>query len=219
MISIAFPSPTRRARRCVPPPPGMMPRLISGCPSLAVSDAMRMSHARATSKPPPRQNPLIIAMINGFCLGGGLEVALACDIRIASETARLGQPEINLGIIPGGGGTQRLARLVGEGKAMEIILTGDAIDAAHAREIGLVNQVVAATDLRSTVLALASRIAEKSPIALRMAKDAVKSAARMGLQEGLQREMDLFCLTFGSEDKAEGVRAFLEKRKADFKGR
>jgi enoyl-CoA hydratase len=161
----------------------------------------------------------VIAMINGFCLGGGLELALACDIRIASDTAKLGQPEINLGIIPGGGGTQRLTRLVGEGKAMELILTGDAIDAAHAREIGLVNGVVSFADLRSTVLSLATRIAEKSPIALRMAKEAVKATARMSLHEGLEREMDLFCLTFGSEDKAEGVRAFLEKRKPDFKGR
>jgi enoyl-CoA hydratase len=161
----------------------------------------------------------VIAMINGYCLGGGLELALACDIRIASDAAKLGQPEINLAIIPGGGGTQRLPRLVGEGKAMEIILSGEAIDAAHAREIGLVNQVVAAAELRTTVLALAARIAEKSPIALRMAKEAVKSAARTSLREGLEREMDLFCLTFSSEDKAEGVRAFLEKRKPDFKGR
>src|SRR5437660_1193439 len=161
----------------------------------------------------------VIAMIDGFCLGGGLDVALACDIRIASDTARLGQPEINLGIIPGGGGTQRLTRLVGEGKAMELILTGDAIGAAHAKEIGLVNEVVAAGDLRGRVVSLAGRIAEKSPVALRMAKDAVKSAARTNLREGLERETDLFCLTFGSEDKAEGVRAFLEKRKADFKGK
>jgi enoyl-CoA hydratase len=160
----------------------------------------------------------VIAMINGFCLGGGLELALACDIRIACDTAKLGQPEINLGIIPGGGGTQRLTRLVGEGKAMELILTGDPVDAVHAREIGLVNSVVTAADLRPTVLNLAARIAEKSPIALRMAKDAVKSAARMNLREGLERETDLFSLTFGSEDKAEGVRAFLEKRKPDFKG-
>ena len=161
----------------------------------------------------------VIAMINGFCLGGGLELALACDIRIASDTAKLGQPEINLGIIPGGGGTQRLTRLVGEGKAMELILTGDAIDAAHAKEVGLVNNVVPSADLRNTVVSLATRIADKSPIALRMAKDAVKSAARMSLREGLERETDLFCLTFGSEDKVEGVRAFLEKRKPDFKGR
>jgi enoyl-CoA hydratase len=161
----------------------------------------------------------VIAMINGFCLGGGMELALACDLRFASDNAKLGQPEINLGIIPGGGGTQRLPRLVGEGKAMEIILTGDAIDAAHAREIGLVNDVFPAAELRDRVQAVARRIAEKSPIALRMAKEAVKSAARMNLREGRERETDLFCLTFGSEDKAEGVRAFLEKRKADFKGK
>jgi len=160
----------------------------------------------------------VIAMINGFCLGGGLEVALACDLRFASENAKLGQPEINLGIIPGGGGTQRLTRLVGEGKSMELILTGDLIDAAHAKEIGLVNDVYAVNELRDRVYALAARIAEKSPIALRMAKEAVKTAARTNLREGLSRETDLFCLTFGSQDKEEGVRAFLEKRKPDFKG-
>jgi enoyl-CoA hydratase len=161
----------------------------------------------------------VIAMINGFCLGGGMEFALACDVRIASETAKLGQPEINLGIIPGGGGTQRLTRLVGEGKAMELILTGDLIEAAEAKTLGLVNDVVPAAGLSSRVMTLAGRIAEKSPIALRMAKEAVKNAARMNLREGLDREIDLFSITFGSEDKAEGVRAFLEKRKPDFKGR
>src|SRR5215472_367931 len=161
----------------------------------------------------------VIAMINGFCLGGGMEFALACDIRIAADSAKLGQPEINLGIIPGGGGTQRLTRLVGEGKAMELILTGDFIDAAEATLIGLVNDVVPAAELRSRVMALAGRIAEKSPVALRMAKEAVKSAARTNLREGLERETDLFGLTFSSEDKEEGVRAFLEKRKPEFKGR
>jgi len=161
----------------------------------------------------------VIAMINGFCLGGGMELALACDIRIASDTAKLGQPEINLGIIPGGGGTQRLTRLVGEGKSMELILTGDLIDAAGAKAIGLVNDVFPTAELQSRVRALAGRMSEKSPIALRMAKEAVKNASRMNLREGLDRETDLFSLTFGSEDKAEGVRAFLEKRKPDFKGR
>ncbi|HEX8150244.1 MAG TPA: enoyl-CoA hydratase-related protein [Pyrinomonadaceae bacterium] len=161
----------------------------------------------------------VIAMINGFCLGGGCELALSCDIRVASETARFGQPEINLGIIPGGGGTQRLTRLVGEGKAMELILTGDMIDAQHAYNLGLVNLVVPAADLEAKTLELANRIAEKSPVALRMAKEAVKTAARASLDEGLRREIDLFALTFSSEDKDEGVRAFLEKRKPDFKGR
>lgn len=160
----------------------------------------------------------VIAMINGFCLGGGCELALSCDIRVASETARFGQPEINLGIIPGGGGTQRLTRLVGEGKAMELILTGDMIDAQHAYNLGLVNLVVPAADLEAKTMELANRIAEKSPIALRMAKEAVKTAARANLDEGLRREIDLFALTFSSADKDEGVRAFLEKRKPDFKG-
>ena len=161
----------------------------------------------------------IIAMINGYCLGGGNELALACDIRIASETASFGQPEINLGIIPGGGGTQRLTRLIGEGMAMELILTGDMIDARTAQEYGLVNRVVPATDLHAETMELANRIAEKSPIALRMAKEAVKLASRSNLDEGLRREVDLFAICFSSEDKDEGVDAFLKKRKAEFKGR
>src|SRR5262245_34952346 len=161
----------------------------------------------------------VIAMINGFCLGGGMELALACDLRVASDTAKRGQPEIKRGIIPGGGGTQRLTRLIGEGKAMELILTGDLIDAADAKALGLVNHVVAPGQLQATVLSLANRIADKSPVALRMAKEAVKCASRMNLREGLERETDLFCLTFTSEDKEEGVRAFFEKRKADYKGR
>ncbi len=147
----------------------------------------------------------IIAMVNGYCLGGGCEVALACDVRIASEKASFGQPEINLGIIPGGGGTQRLTRLVGEGKAMELIL--------------LVNHVVAAAQLEAKTMEIAGRMSEKSPIALRLAKEAVKLASRSNMDEGLRREVDLFALCFSSEDKDEGVKAFLEKRKADFKGK
>jgi enoyl-CoA hydratase len=161
----------------------------------------------------------VIAMVNGYCLGGGCELALSCDLRVASETARFGQPEINLGIIPGGGGTQRLTRLVGEGKAMELILTGDMIDAREAFRIGLVNLVVPAADLEGKTMEIANRIAEKSPIALRMAKEAVKLASRSNLDEGLRREVDLFALCFSSEDKDEGVRAFLEKRKPEFKGK
>jgi enoyl-CoA hydratase len=161
----------------------------------------------------------VIAMINGYCLGGGCELALACDIRIASESASFGQPEINLGIIPGGGGTQRLTRLVGEGKAMELILTGEIIDAKTAFAIGLVNQVVPADQLKAKTMEIGNRIADKSPIALRLAKEAVKLASRSNLDEGLRREVDLFALCFSSEDKDEGVSAFLEKRKPVFKGK
>jgi len=161
----------------------------------------------------------VIAMINGYCLGGGNELALACDIRIASETASFGQPEINLGIIPGGGGTQRLTRLIGEGKAMELILTGEIIDARTAFALGLVNMIVPPADLKAKTMEMANRIAEKSPIALRMAKEAVKLASRSNLDEGLRREIDLFALCFSSEDKDEGVKAFLEKRKPVFHGR
>jgi enoyl-CoA hydratase len=161
----------------------------------------------------------VIAMINGYCLGGGCELALACDIRIASDKASFGQPEINLGIIPGGGGTQRLTRLLGEGKAMELILTGAIIDAQTAFVLGLVNHVVPADQLETKTMEIANRIAEKSPIALRLAKEAVKLASRSNLDEGLRREVDLFALCFASEDKDEGVRAFLEKRQPEFKGK
>ena len=161
----------------------------------------------------------VIAMINGYCLGGGCELALACDLRVASDTASFAQPEINLGIIPGGGGTQRLTRLLGEGRAMEMILTGDMIDAQTAYNFGLVNLVIPVADLETKTMELAARIAEKSPVALRLAKEAIKIASRSNLDEGLRREVDLFALCFSSEDKDEGVRAFLEKRKPEFKGR
>ncbi|MBD0369299.1 MAG: enoyl-CoA hydratase/isomerase family protein, partial [Pyrinomonadaceae bacterium] len=146
----------------------------------------------------------VIAMVNGYCLGGGCELALSCDLRIASDKASFGQPEINLGIIPGGGGTQRLTRLIGEGKAMELILTGDIIDAQTAYNLGLVNMVVPAADLEAKTMEIANRIAEKSPVALRMAKEAVKLASRSNLDEGLRREVDLFALCFSSQDKVEG---------------
>ncbi len=161
----------------------------------------------------------VIAMINGYALGGGCELALACDIRIASTKAKFGQPEIKLGIIPGGGGTQRLPRLVGEGKAMELILTGDTIDAEEALRIGLVNCVLPPEQLEARTMEIAQKIAGMSPVALSLAKTAVKNAARLDLRAGLDTELDLFAISFGSEDKEEGVRAFLEKRKPEFKGR
>ncbi len=161
----------------------------------------------------------VIAMVNGFCLGGGNELALACDLRVCSETAKFSQPEINLGIIPGGGGTQRLTRLVGEGRSMEMCLTGDMIDAETAYRFGLVNHVYPAAELRAKTMELAGKIAEKAPIALQLAKEAVKFASKSNLDEGLRREVDLFAICFSTEDKKEGVSAFLEKRKPDFKGK
>ena len=161
----------------------------------------------------------VIAMINGFCLGGGCELALACDIRTASDKAKLGQPEINLGIIPGGGGTQRLTNLIGEGRSMEMILTGDMIDAETAKTFGLVNHVFKVEELEEETFKMADKIAEKAPIALQMAKEAVKLASRSTLDEGLRREVDLFAICFSTEDKEEGVSAFLEKRKPQFKGK
>jgi enoyl-CoA hydratase len=161
----------------------------------------------------------VIAMINGFALGGGCELALACDLRVAADTARLGQPEINLGIIPGGGGTQRLPRVVGTGQAMRLILSGEIIDAAEALRIGLVDVVHPAADLRTKTLELARAMATKSPVALQMAKSAVRAAAEMPMAAGLAYETELFATCFASDDKREGVAAFLEKRPASFTGR
>ena len=161
----------------------------------------------------------ILAMVNGFCLGGGLELAMACDIRIASERAVLGQTEVNIGIIPGGGGSQRLARLVGLGNAMKLSLTGDRIDAHEALRIGLVDDVVPHGKLRDRTLEIASRIASKSALAVRLAKAAVRASVRLPLDQGLRHEQALFALALSSEDKEEGVRAFLEKREPRWKDR
>ncbi len=161
----------------------------------------------------------IIAAINGFCLGGGCELALACDIRIASEKAKLGQPEINLGLLPGGGGTQRLPRLVGMGAALKMLYTGDFIRADEAYRIGLVDEVVAPDQLQARTKELADTIASKSPVALRLIKQAVRTSMRTSLDEGLKQEVTLFSLAFASEDKKEGVDAFLNKRQPTFTGR
>ena len=161
----------------------------------------------------------VIAMVNGFCLGGGNELAMACDLRIASESARFAQPEINLGIMCGGGGTQRLTHLIGEGRSMEMVLTGDMIDAETAHRFGLVNHIYPADQLEAETMKLAEKIAEKAPIALQLSKEAVKFASRSNLDEGLRREVDLFAICFSTEDKKEGVTAFLEKRKPVFTGR
>ena len=161
----------------------------------------------------------VIAMINGFCLGGGCELAMSCDLRIASDTARFGQPEIKLGLIPGGGGTQRLPRLVGMGHAMRLILSGDMVPAAEAKEIGLVEMVVPAAELREKTLELAGKIASMSPLTLKVAKQALRASEKLSIEDGIAYERDLFCLCFSTEDKEEGVDAFLNKRKAEWKGR
>jgi enoyl-CoA hydratase len=161
----------------------------------------------------------VIAAVNGFCLGGGMELALACDIRIASSAARFGQPEVNLGIIPGGGGTQRLPRVVGLGGALRLILSGDLIDANEALRLRLVEEVLEPAQLLDRALALAESIASKSPVAVAAAKEATRAALSLPLERGLELETALFQLCFASEDKVEGVRAFLEKRAANFSGR
>ena len=160
----------------------------------------------------------IIAAIRGYAFGGGLELALACDIRIASEDARLGLTEIDLAIIPGGGGTQRLPRLVGRGRALEMILSGARIDAREALRIGLVERVVPAAEVLASALALAKTLAAKAPVALRYAKEAVVKGLELPLADGLRLEQDLATLLRTTEDRIEGAKAFLEKRKPRFTG-
>ena len=161
----------------------------------------------------------VIGRINGHALGGGCELAQACDVRIAHERAKIGQPEINLGIMPGGGGTQRLPRLVGEGQAMRLILSGELIDAEEAREIGLVDGVCADSEaLDEEVYGLAESMAKKSPVALEFAKQAVKASSRMGLEQGIEYEAELFAQLFATADKNEGIDAFFEERDPEWQG-
>jgi enoyl-CoA hydratase len=159
-----------------------------------------------------------IAMINGFALGGGCELALACDIRVAARSARLGQPEVRLGLIPGGGGTQRLPRLVGFGQAMRLILTGALVDAVEALRIGLVDVVADDAVLLATTRELAGEIAARSPVAVRLAREAIRASAEAPLGAGLRAERELFLTAFGSDDRREGVAAFLEKRDPEWPG-
>jgi len=161
----------------------------------------------------------IVGALSGFVLGGGLELAMSCDVLIASETTQLGQPEIDIGIMPGGGGTQRLARAVGKYKAMEMILTGGRIGAEEAKTLGLVSRVVPKEAYLSEAKKVANEIASKAPVAIRQAKMAVNKAFEMGLSDGLDFERELFYLLFASEDKAEGMKAFMEKRKPEFRGK
>jgi len=161
----------------------------------------------------------VIAAVNGYALGGGLELALACSIRVCSEKAQFGAPEVKLGIIPGDGGTQRLPRLVGVGRAMEMILTGDFIDAQEAYRIGLVNKVLPHQELMEKAMELAKKIASRPPLAVKYAKEAVNRSQEGDTASGFALESYLHALTCTTEDKKEGVAAFLEKRKGRFKGK
>ena len=161
----------------------------------------------------------VIAALNGYALGGGCELALACDIRIAAETARLGQPEINVGMIPGTGGTQRMLRLVGPGMAKYLILTGDHISAEEALRVGLVEKVVPLEKLMDEAKALSAKLAAKPPIAIALAKQAIAMGMETGLEEGCAHEVALFGLVCATEDRIEGTSAFLEKRQPEFRGK
>lgn len=178
--------------------------------------AFRVHRAQQTIADFPKPT---IAAINGFAFGGGLEVAMCCDIRIASQNAKFGQPEINLGIIPGGGGTQRLSRLVGLGLAKQMVFSGLPIDAQRAYEIGLVNQVVSPDQLLAEALRLAEVIATKSAVTLAFAKQALNTGLDLDLENALKVEIELFAECFGTEDAKEGLGAFVDKRKANFIGK
>ena len=167
---------------------------------------------RRVSKP-------VIAAVNGWCLGGGCELAMTLDLVVAGEGAKFGQPEINIGVIPGAGGTQRLTRAIGKARAMEMVLTGEPMGATEAHDRGLVARVVPDELVVEDAMALAAQIATKSPIALRLAKEAVNAAYEMSLTDALAHERRLFYLLFATEDQKEGMAAFLEKRTPDFRGR
>jgi enoyl-CoA hydratase len=161
----------------------------------------------------------IVAAVSGYCLGGGCELAMACDLIVASETAQFGQPETNLGVLPGAGGTQRLTRAIGKAKAMDVILTGRFLSAREAEEAGLVGRVVAAEAWLAEAMRVAHAIAAKSPVGVRLAKEAVNQAYETSLAAGLDAERKAFHLALSSEDAQEGMKAFLEKRKPDFRGK
>ncbi len=184
---------------------------MSAVDQMASPAPARWERMRRIKKP-------IVAAVNGFALGGGCELMMCCDIIVAGETARFGQPEINLGIIPGAGGTQRLTRVVGKFKAAELVLTGRQMSAADAEVLGLVNRVVAPELVLDEARRMAREIAAKSPIAVRAAKECIQKALETPLSIGLEFERKMFALLFATEDKVEGMQAFLEKREPEFKG-
>ena len=181
---------------------------------LETLDSQNSAIARAIEK----VSKPTIAVINGYALGGGCEIALSCDIRIASENAKIGQTEINVGIIPGAGGTQRLRNIVGQGKAMEMILTGEPVSAADALQIGLINKVTSQETLMDEALSMAKKIASKSPIAVKLAKRTVQNGADLPIDTGLLIEVLAQSVLYSTKDHLEGINAFLEKRKPEYTG-
>ena len=197
---------------------------VSEFPALrqAAAEAQESGSARGIQKLGHRMDAArtpFVAAIHGFCLGGGLELAMCCDIRICSEDAQLGQPEIKLGLVPGGGGTQRLPRLVGAGRAHFLNMTGEFVDARTAYDWGLVEKVVPRAELRETALGVARTIAARSPVSIGVLRELARTTRDLSLEEGLRREADAFRRCLESEDGAEGVAAFLEKREPTFTGR
>ncbi len=190
---------------------------MSGFDSMQARTFAQNGH-RALARIATIEKP-VIAAVNGFALGGGCEIALACDIRVLAEGVKIGQPEVGLGLIPGFGGTQRLARLVGPGIAKELIFTGDVIDATEALRIGLANRVVASDKLIQTVTDMAGKIADRGPTAVRLAKSCINRGLDTDLGTGCAYEIEAFGLCFATPEAREGTRAFLEKRKADWKAR
>lgn len=191
---------------------------ISQLSKRTMIDALKPNMTATYRKIEDYEKPTIAA-INGYALGGGLELALACDIRVASLNAKVGLPEVGLGIMPGAGGTQRLSRIIGKGKAMELILTGDVITAAEAERLNLISKAVPQEELIETAKGYARRISVKGPLALRMAKAAVNRGADMEMETALYLEKLAQTILIGSEDKLEGTQAFLEKRTPQFKGK
>ncbi len=194
-----------------------------GAMDAAAPDVVQMFKARFSGNNPydyiERMGKPVIAAIAGYALGGGCELAMCCDLRIAADTARFGQPEIRVGLIPGAGGTQRLPRLIGMTKAKELVMTGDHIDAKEAERLGLVNTVVPVEDLFEEAKKLAAKLAARPPFGLRLAKTVMNMGADRDLQSALTLEREAFAMLFATEDQKEGVRAFTEKRKPEFKGR
>jgi len=198
---------------------GDIKAMLEWTPTIAMEELKELGTAFVVERIIREMPKPVIAMVHGYCLGGGFELAMSCDIVIASEDAKFGSPEIGIGLIPGAGGTQMLPRHVGEKKAKELIFTGDQISAAEAADLGAVNRVVPPDKLMDAVKELLGKLTSKSPVALAAAKEAVNASLELGLTQGIRYEAQVFSRLFSTEDQKEGARAFLERRKPQWTGR